>query len=162
MRLWVLLLPVICAAAPVVTPAPAGPYHVEGSRLIDSHGRPYLLNGTRLAQVSASDSDLNGMPGYFGALSATTIVTIRQRLNMNAVRLPVDAALYVEDAAYRRRTRMVVETSNHLELLVVLEASTAAPDFWAMAARDFRESPDVFFALPADANGDAAQCAVDA
>jgi len=147
---------------PKLTPRVSGPYHVEGSRLIDSSGQPYLIAGTRLAPVTSSDTDLTGAPGEFGPLSATTIVTIRQRLNMNAVRLPVDSALYTEYQAFRERTRSVVETANRLELLVIIESGGDAPRFWSAIAKDFRGNPNVFLALPPTLSRDAAQCAVDA
>lgn len=147
---------------PKVTQAPAGPYHVEGARLLDFHGRPYQITGTRLAPVTESDADFSGAPGEFGPLSATTIVTIRQRLNMNAVRLPVDAYLYQRDAAFRRRTRTAAETANHLELLVILDAASDSPHFWSALAKDFRDKPNVFFGLPQDLPLPAAQKAVDA
>src|ERR1700712_5119053 len=143
--LWMPLAGVASSSSPpAITPAAAGPYHVEGSRLIDSRGRPYLINGTRLAPVTSSDTDLTGAPGEFGPLSATTIVTIRQRLNMNAVRLPVDSALYLTDRAFRERARTVAGTANHLELLVILESATHSPAFWTAIATDFRKNPNVF------------------
>jgi len=163
---FLLFLPLAVAAPsptpPSLTPAVSGPYHVEGAQLLDSRGRPYRIQGTRLAPVTSSDTDIKGAPGEFGSLSATTIVTIRQRLNMNAVRLPVDSALYLQDPAFRKRTRTVVQTANHLELLVILEAEADSPAFWTAIATDFRGNPNVFFALPTALAGDAAQCAVDA
>jgi hypothetical protein len=74
---FLLCLSCAYAAPPTLTPAVSEPYHAEGSRLIDSQGRPYLVNGTRLAPVTSSDTDITGAPGEFGPLSATTIVTIR-------------------------------------------------------------------------------------
>ena len=35
-------------ATPRLTPAAAGPYRVEGNRILDSKGRPYLVRGTEL------------------------------------------------------------------------------------------------------------------
>lgn len=139
---------------PALTPAVAGPYHVEGARLIDGHGRPYRITGTRLAPLTSSGMDITGTPGEFGPLSATTIVTIRQRVNMNAVRLPLDASLYLSDFAYRKRARAVADVSNHLELLVILEADTSSPEFWNALASDFCDDPNIFFALPAGATQD--------
>jgi uncharacterized protein (TIGR03437 family) len=153
-----LLFPLVLTAAPSLTPAVAGPYRVDGARLVDGHGRPYLIGGTRLAPLTSSGTDITGAPGEFGPLSATTIVTIRQRLNMNAVRLPLDAALYLSDPAYQERARGVADVSNHLELLVLLEADSSSPEFWSALAHNFCDDPNVFFALPEDAG----QPAVDA
>ena len=162
----ILCVPLGGAAAsstpPSITAAVAGPYHVEGARVIDSHGQPYLVKGTRLAPVTSSDSDLAGAPGEFGALSGTTIVTVRQRLNMNAVRLPVDPTLYLHERAFRERARTVAGTANHLELLLILESATGSPAFWTAIAGDFRDNPNVFFALPPDLGREASQCALDA
>ncbi len=162
---FLLFLPLAIAAPsstpPSLTQPVSGPYHVQGSNLIDSRGLLYQIHGTRLAPVTSSDTDLTGAPGEFGPLSPTTIVTIRQRLNMNAVRLPVDCALYLEAPAFRRRTRIVVETANRLELLVILESNANSPEFWTAIAQDFRTDPNVFFAIPAALTGDAAQRAVD-
>ncbi len=161
-----LLLPLAALASasdpPQLTPAVAGPYHVEGARLLDSDNKLYTLKGTRLAPVTSSDTDITGAPGQFGPLSATTIVTIRQRLNMNAVRLPVDPVLYLKDAAFRERIRTVTETSNHLELLVIMEADSDSPAFWTALAGDYRNNQNVFFAISPVLTGAAAQCAVDA
>ncbi len=153
-----LLVPLALVASssppPALTPAVAGPYHVAGSRLIDGNGRPYRVTGTRLAPLTSSDTDIAGAPGEFGPLSATTIVTIRQRVNMNAVRLPLNASLYLNDAAYRKRARAVADVSNRLELLVILEADETSPEFWSALASDFCDDPDVFFALPSGATQD--------
>ena len=54
--------------------------------------------------------DISGLAPSFGAWSATTLITIRQRLNMNAVRLPVLPQAYLADAAYRGRVREIAET----------------------------------------------------
>lgn len=144
-------------APPTLTPAVSGPYHVDGARLIDSHDHPYLIAGTRLAPLTSSDKDITGSPAEFGPLSATTIVTIRQRVNMNAVRLPLDAALYLKDRAYRERARGVADVSNRLELLVLLEAESSSPEFWSVLARNFCEDPNVFFALPEGAGQSAVE-----
>ncbi|HEY4087692.1 MAG TPA: hypothetical protein VGM43_17250, partial [Bryobacteraceae bacterium] len=144
-----LLVPLVLAGSssspPVLTPAVAGPYRVEGARLIDGLGHPYLVTGTRLAPLTSSDMDNDG------SLSATTIVTIRQRVNMNAVRLPLDAARYLDSDAYRKRARAVADLSNHLELLVILEADSPSPEFWSAIAGNFCDDPNIFFALPAGA-----------
>src|ERR1019366_7884286 len=90
----------------------------------------------------------------FGAFSASSLISIRQRLNMNAVRLPVSAREYEDSSAYRARVREVVESANRFELLVILAADSANPlaeealaHFWERCAGDFKSYPNVFFAL---------------
>ncbi len=100
------------------TAPPAGPYHVDGNRILDSRGSPYLIRGT-------------GLPP--GAWTATALVTIRQRLNMNAVRIAPAGSdwIAVED---------LVRVANRLELLVIIESGeTASPPI--------RDNPNVLFAV---------------
>ena len=89
---------VAAAAFPQIAPAPNGPYHVDGNRILDRSGNPYLIRGTALPPIGVKDS----FPD-FGEYSGTTFITIRQRLNMNAVRLRVDDEAYQHDEFYRQR-----------------------------------------------------------
>jgi hypothetical protein len=41
-------------AAPRLTPAPAGPYQVNGNRILDAKGRPYLVRGTELPALTVN------------------------------------------------------------------------------------------------------------
>src|SRR2546430_15257109 len=93
-----LLLP-----APHISPATTGPYHVEANHIVDARGRPYLVRGTEMPSVTLKDSDFSGDGKEFGPFSPSSFDTIRLRLNMNGVRLPVNARLYEESAAYRER-----------------------------------------------------------
>jgi uncharacterized protein (TIGR03437 family) len=125
------------------TPGPHGPYHVAANRILDREGKPYLIRGTELAPLSL---DLL-RPHDWGELSATALVTIRQRLNMNAVRLPIPVAELLYDGSYRVRTAEIVRTANRLDLLVVISASgEARVEFWTRIADMFRDDPNVFFA----------------
>jgi uncharacterized protein (TIGR03437 family) len=142
-------------AAPRLTPAPAGPYQVNGNRILDTKGRPYLVRGTELPSLTLNPADIAGDGVQFGAFSASSLISIRQRLNMNAVRLPVSAQEYEESAAYRGRVAEVVQTANRLELLVILAADPdsvgqlsppALAHFWARCAGEFTSHPNVFFA----------------
>jgi uncharacterized protein (TIGR03437 family) len=140
--------------APALTPAPNGPYRIVGNRILDRQDRPYLIRGTQLAPLTANLADEKGSAVAFGPLSATTLITIRQRLNMNAVRLPVSATEYDANSEYQSRVERLVRLSNRLELLVILETSglpheTEPRDlavFWQLAAARFRGYPNVFFA----------------
>ena len=131
------------AAELVPTSAAAGPYHVAANRILDRDGQPYLLRATELAPVSLKPLE----SGDLGALSATALVTIRQRLNMNGVELPVDAAEFTVNPDYRRRAAEIVRIANRLDLLVVLSPGRqGAPEaFWQCLAALFRDQPNVFF-----------------
>jgi hypothetical protein len=135
-----------------LTPATRGPYTISDSRILDSHGRPFLIRGTRLAPLTADPADLDGTTSTFGPHSLTSLVTIRQRLNMNAVRLPLDPALFLSEPAYRLRAERVAAGANQFELLVILEAvNTANPEtlapFWLLCATQFRSNPNIFYAV---------------
>jgi len=145
--LWCCFLPGVAASVDV-TPAPNGPYRVNGNRVLDNEGRVYVARGTELPAVTGDRSDLDGSGGAFGPLSGTALITIRQRLNMNAVRLPVLPRAYEADARYRDSVRRVVDLANQLELLVILTAGPrdSSPEFWGTIAEDFRSHQNVFFA----------------
>jgi hypothetical protein len=129
-----------------------GPYTISGNQILDSRGRPFLIRGTRLAPLSADPADLDGTTSTFGPHSLTTLVTIRQRLNMNAVRLPLDPALFLSDPAYRLRVNRIAAGANRFELLVILEAvKPASPEalasVWLLCATQFRGNPNIYFAV---------------
>ena len=131
------------SAIPKITPAPSGPYHIRGNRILDASGHEYLVRGTQLAPITLDESE---------PFSGTTLITIRQRLNMNAVRLRVNAPQYVTDERYRARVKEIVQQANRFELLAILEPQLESTrSFWAVCAADLKTSPNVFFALsPAD------------
>src|ERR1017187_1559883 len=105
-----------------LTPVAAGPYRIDGNRILDSNDRPYLMRGTELPTLTLSSADIAGDGKEFGAFSASALISIRQRLNMNAVRLPVSPLEFEESGVYRALVQEVVESANRLELLVVLAA----------------------------------------
>ena len=128
-------------STPRLTPAAAGPYHVECNRILDAGGRAYLVRGTELPTLTLNDSDIAGDGKEFGAFSPSSLISIRQRLNMNTVRLPVSPLLYQENGAYRARLTEVVETANAFELLVILAVDPSGPlspqalaHFWTRCA----------------------------
>jgi uncharacterized protein (TIGR03437 family) len=148
--LFLFLIP-LAAVAQSLTPAPNGPYRIVGSQILDRQGEPYLIRGTRLAPLSPDRADEKSSPDAFGPLSATTLITIRQRLNMNAVRLPVSAAEFNSNPEYRLRVERLIGLANQLELLVILETSEAAKKtdlrlFWKNVATRFKDNPNTFFA----------------
>jgi cytochrome c peroxidase len=135
------------APAPRITSAPKGPYHVVAQRIVDAQGRPYLVRGTEMPRVTLKAEDFSGDGKEFGPFSPSSFATIRQRLNMNAVRLPVSAALYEESADYRARVEQVLRRANRFELLVILASDTENdPRFWAQCSAQFKSNPDLFFA----------------
>jgi uncharacterized protein (TIGR03437 family) len=145
----------LIAQSAQLTPAPAGPYRVSGNRILDAKGRPYLTRGTELPALTLNAYDVAGDGREFGAFSPSSLVSIRQRLNMNAVRLPLDARAFVDSAAYRERALDVVRTANHFELLVILaaQATHEVPvRFWPVCAEAFKSFPNVFFAPAASAS----------
>src|SRR5258706_1091420 len=121
-------------SVPRITPAPNGPYRVKGNRILDAEGHPYLLRGTEMPTVTLKTSDFAGDGKEFGPFSPSSFVTIRQRLNMNAVRLPVNALLYRANADYRARVQEAVSRANRFELLVVLASDSDELRFWAHCA----------------------------
>src|SRR5438270_3766209 len=75
----------------MVTPSPNGPFHVEGNRLMDAHGWPFLMRGTQLTVFHPQTMAHDNRSGLdFGEHSATSLSAIRLRFNMNTVRLPLD------------------------------------------------------------------------
>ncbi len=136
---------------PELTPAPAGPYRVDGNRILDAAGRPYLIRGTRMAPVRLGVTAAAGANAPFDPHSRTSLITLRHRMNMNAVRLPVSSRDFMEQAGYRARVKDVVEAANSLELLAILEEdgagdASAGVSFWVRCAREFSGNPNVFFA----------------
>jgi len=128
--------------APEVTARTHGPYRIVRNAILDVAGRPFLLRGTHVAPLTENTKPRDG----FDPLSATALITIRQRLNMNAIRVALDPAEYVRSEEYRARADRLLHLANDLELLVVVEASSPDDAFWPRIATRFRDEPDVFFA----------------
>jgi uncharacterized protein (TIGR03437 family) len=126
------------------TPPARGPYRVDGNRICDRDGRPFLMRGTELAPVTLAPIQ----SGDLGPLSASALVTIRQRLNMNTVRLRFDATQYGASPAYRASVAAIVRTANRFELLVIL--SPSLPAHWEQVVADFQSRPDVLFDIADD------------
>jgi uncharacterized protein (TIGR03437 family) len=149
-HVYVALIFVCCAQAglgPQFTPPASGPYQVRGNRILDSQGRPYLIRGTELPTLTLTDSPSPSRIPQLGPFSASALVTIRQRMNMNAVRLPLNALEYNANPRYRARAREVVREANRFQLLVILAEKPPNPDLWPRCAADFKDNPDVFFAV---------------
>ena len=90
----------------------------------------------------------------FGAFSGTTLITVRQRLNMNAVRLRVDAQELEGNEQLVARVRNIVREVNQFELLAILEldsttsvSSERMSSIWYHCASELKAISNVFFAL---------------
>ena len=148
-----------------ITPAPAGPFHVSGNRILDSQGRAFLMRGTQLTELHLQTVVRDNRAGEdFGPHSATSLTAVRLRFNMNAVRLPVDV---LESGApgYFAELAKVVRRANEVDLLVILAArepgaampSAKTAEFWKRCAGYFKDYPNVMFDVFPDpaASGDA-------
>src|SRR5579863_5296343 len=127
-----------------LTPSPDGPFHVDGNRIVDAKGRPFLMRGTQLTvfhpQTMAHD---NRHGRDFGEHSPTSLSAIRLRFNMNTVRLPLDVSDAAEPAYFSQLAK-VVSRANAIDLLVVLAADGSA-DFWSRCAAAFKGYRNVMF-----------------
>ncbi len=126
-----------------IRPAVTGGLRVEANKLIDGNGRQILLQGTEA-------------PIYLGLdYAGTMFSTIRQRWNMNMVRLPVSVDRSERDPAYILHVTEMVRRANQAELYVILVAiEEGAPlptrrtlAFWTKWAAHFKSSPLVGFDL---------------
>src|ERR1035437_11183138 len=78
------------------TPIPVPPLRVKANQLVDSAGAVFVLRGVSmpgLEAISPTATDLANVR----AMSGFTFRVMRQRWNMNAVRLPVSAAVWKRD-----------------------------------------------------------------
>ena len=126
-----------------IRPAARERLTVAGNRLVDEHGEAILLQGTQ----APVDLDL--------ARAGTMFSTLRQRWNMNMVRLPVSVTRGERDPAYLPLITEFVRRANQAELYVILAAveedaplpTQRSVDFWKRWAAHFRDHPLVLFDL---------------
>jgi uncharacterized protein (TIGR03437 family) len=153
-----------------LTAIPQGPIHVERNRLVDRERRAFLIRGAGLPQFRTHAPARSSVAvGEFGPHSATVLNTVRQRWNMNAVRLPLSLSDFESDPRYLEAVAEVVRRANDLELLAILavdEPDAALPaetliGFWRAAAAFFRDYPQLVFELDAG-SGAGAQALVQA
>jgi cytochrome c peroxidase len=142
---------VVSPGPPIESAAPAGPFHVEGTRIIDARGRPFLIHGTQLPIFSRESTSLGDAPDReFGPYSASSFATIRHRFNLNMVRIPLSLLEYETDPEYLARLAAAVRQANQLQLLVILgplspNSSASRAEFWKRCAGVFRGYPNVMF-----------------
>jgi uncharacterized protein (TIGR03437 family) len=127
-----------------LTPSPKGPFHVDGNRLLDAKGHPFLMRGTQLTEFHPQTMAHDNRYGRdFGEHSPTSLSAIRLRFNMNTVRLPL-AAGESDQTGYFSDLAKVVRRANDIDLLVVL-AADGSPEFWSRCAAAFKSYPNVMF-----------------
>jgi hypothetical protein len=136
-----------------ITPAPAGPFHVNHAQLLDSSGQPFLMRGTQLTDFHPRTAAQDNRAGAdFGPHSATSLTAVRLRFNMNTVRLPLDVR-EASEPGYFAALAEVVRRANQMELLVILAAgepgaalpSARSIEFWSGCAAAFKDYPNVLF-----------------
>jgi hypothetical protein len=131
----------------------AGPFHIEGARIIDAHGRPLLIHGTRLPTFSRDRTSVgDASDTEFGPYSASSFATVRHRFHLNTVRMPLNLLEYENDPEYLARLAAAVRQANKLQLLVILgplspDSSLSRVEFWQRPAGVFRGYPNVMFEL---------------
>jgi uncharacterized protein (TIGR03437 family) len=138
---------------PTLTLAPCGPYRIAGNQILDRLNRPWLARGTRLAAFKLQSTAVERVSGTFGPWSATTLTTIRQRLNMNTVRISANPEDFNTNPDYQFALKRLLLLARRVELLVILDAGEkqwpedSLAHFWRGAASQYKDDPDVFFAV---------------
>ena len=148
--LWLTALAAEAAGAELrVRPKVEGGLRVAGHQLVDRTGRTILL------QASQTPLDLPI------AFAGTMFSTLRQRWNMNAVRLAVSVDRSERDAGYLLEVAEMVRRANQAELFVILAPREADEPplptmrtlaFWKKWAAFFRDWPLAGFALFSETN----------
>jgi uncharacterized protein (TIGR03437 family) len=135
------------------TPVPSGPLRADRNRLVDSTGQAFVLRGVRMSGLEVLQPS-EAQTRVVEAMTAFTFRVLRQRWNMNALRLPVSPAVWERDGeAYLRTIAAIARTANDERLVVVLAATggpvpgPAAQRFWSACAAYFKDSPLVIFSL---------------
>jgi uncharacterized protein (TIGR03437 family) len=129
---------------------PQGAIHVEGNRLVDHAGRAFLIRGTQLPEFRTVPPARTETPSGFSPYSSTVFGTVRQRWNMNAVRVPLSLSDDAADANYLQAAGEMIRRANALELTVILSAPGSDPLFWRRCSRFLRDYPGLIFQLDAD------------
>ena len=150
------------AAHSVPTPAPVAPFHIEGKGLFDANRRQFALFGVQMSGLDAiapTDADR----AVIASMTNLTFRVLRQRWNMNCVRLLVSPWIWQRDGqAYLDAVAPIVQRANAEGLVVVLVPSdnaragspfaTGLPGqeigaFWTAWATYFKDNPQVVFDL---------------
>ncbi len=122
---------------------------MEGNRLVDSSGHTFLIRGAGLPEFrTLAPRAAETAPG-FSPYSSTVFGTIRQRWNMNAIRIPLSLVDYAGDAGYLQALGDTIRRANALELAVILSAPGSNPRFWRECSTFLRDYPQLIFQLDA-------------
>ncbi|MEO8026487.1 MAG: cellulase family glycosylhydrolase [Bryobacteraceae bacterium] len=152
----------MCFAHSVPTPAPAPPFHLEGTGLFDANHRQFVLFGVQMQGLDAmlpTEADTRSV----AAMTPLSFRVIRQRWNMNCVRLLVSPWVWQRDKQdYLDKVAQIAERANAEGLIVVLVASDSAragapfdtglpgpevAEFWSAWAAYFKDNPRIVFDL---------------
>jgi uncharacterized protein (TIGR03437 family) len=135
----------------VISPSPEGPFRVEGNRILDSKGRPFVMWGTQLTPFHAETAAADNRSGIdFGPHSPTSLSAIRLRFNMNTVRVPVSVA-ESSRPAYFAELEKTIRRITGIDMLAIVSADEPSPKFWAECAARFKNSPNVMFEVAPNA-----------
>ena len=125
---------------------PVGAMHVEGNHIVDSAGQTIILRGAEIPGLETGGDSDTLTPETFGAM--------RQRFNMNALRLPVSSMIAARDPMYLTRVATIVKQANTAGLVTILADYGVAPlpdpneiPFWRSIASLFKDNPMVIFDL---------------
>ncbi len=146
----------------VPTPAPVAPFHIEGRGLFDANRRQFVLFGVQMSGLDAftpADSDR----ALVASMTNLTFRVLRQRWNMNCVRLLVSPSIWQRDGKdYLNAVNQIVQRANAEGLVVVLVPSDTAragsaistglpgteiASFWSAWAAFFKDNPRIVFDL---------------
>jgi uncharacterized protein (TIGR03437 family) len=147
-------------AAPVNTPV--APLHVTGRFLADANGRTAQLVGVQMRGLEVFTAT-ESSKALVNALNPLTFRIIRQRWNLNSVRILISPWVWKRDGQdYIAKVGEIVRQANAEQLVVVLVASNeeqaGAPpnaglpgaemeEFWSAWAAFFKDTPMLIFDL---------------
>ena len=155
------------------SPVATGMPYVQGSRIIDGSGHPFVLHGAQI------ESPFNYIKNWENGkrpsimLNSTVFNVMAHDWKMNVLRLPISNWIYAKDTAnYMSQLDQVVQEANTAGLYVVLDlhdnAKSGSPygdsadmpkaenvPFWQAIAAHYKTNPMVMFDLfnePKDTN----------
>jgi uncharacterized protein (TIGR03437 family) len=160
LKVWCLfaLAPAAIYCHAPTTNVPQGALRARGNRLVDAAGQEILLRGVVMPGLEAFEPTALDRE-TIAAMNRLTFGVLRQRWNMNCVRLPVGYRVWQRDGQpYLDRVGAIVRTANEAGLVVILAVEDDTPggaglpapglaDFWRAWAAYFRDNPRVIFAL---------------
>jgi uncharacterized protein (TIGR03437 family) len=135
-----------------VNPIPVGAMHAQGNQIVDSTGQAIVLRGAEIPGLNLTGVSPAMQAIYDQTLSPTTFSTMRQRFNMNALRLPIASSIAGRDPLYLGRVATIVKQANVAGLVVILAEYgpsnlpfASEIDFWHTWASYFKDNPLLVF-----------------